>query len=58
MCSDLSLVHERIKDGVTTQRSNVMDKYWSRWDAFCLAHNVDPLPFDLGRSCHHAPSLW
>jgi hypothetical protein len=40
--SDLGLVDERIKDGVTKQRSNAMEKHWSRWDAFCLAHNVDP----------------
>jgi hypothetical protein len=40
--SNLGLVDERIKAGVTKQRSNAMDKHWSRWDAFCLAHNVDP----------------
>jgi hypothetical protein len=40
--SDLSLVDERIRAGVTKQRSNAMEKHWSRWDAFCLTHNVDP----------------
>jgi hypothetical protein len=39
---DLGIVEERIKQGVTAQRAKSMDKHWSRWDAFCVAHNVDP----------------
>jgi G:T-mismatch repair DNA endonuclease (very short patch repair protein) len=42
LCSDLGLVEKRIRAGVTKQRFNAMEKHWSRWDAFCLAHNVDP----------------
>jgi hypothetical protein len=38
----LGIVEERIKQGVTAQRAKAMDKQWSRWDAFCVAHNVDP----------------
>jgi hypothetical protein len=41
MCADLGLVDKYIKDGVTKQHANTMDKHWSRWDAFCLAHHVD-----------------
>jgi hypothetical protein len=40
--SDIGLVNKRIWAGVTKQRSNAMEKHWSRWEAFCLAHNVDP----------------
>jgi hypothetical protein len=40
--ADLSLVDERIKAGVTTQRSKAIDKHWDRWEEFCLAHHVDP----------------
>jgi hypothetical protein len=40
--ADISLVDEHIKAGVTKQYSNAMDKHWSLWDAFCLAHNFDP----------------
>jgi hypothetical protein len=40
--ADLRLVDERIKAGVTTQRSKAMDKHWDRWEEFCLAHPVDP----------------
>jgi hypothetical protein len=39
---DLGTVEERIKQGVPAQRANEMDKHWSRWDALCVAHNVDP----------------
>jgi hypothetical protein len=39
---DLGIVDERIKSGVTAQRSKAMDNHWTRWDAFCVAHNIDP----------------
>jgi hypothetical protein len=39
--SDIGLVDERIKAGVKKQLFNAMEKHWSRWYAFCLAHNVD-----------------
>jgi hypothetical protein len=39
--ADLSLVDERIKAGVTTQRSKAMDKHWDHWEEFCLAHHLD-----------------
>jgi hypothetical protein len=39
---DLGLVDERIRSGVTSQRAKAMDNYWSRWDSFCMAHNIDP----------------
>jgi hypothetical protein len=42
MRADLGLVDERIKVGITTQRSKAMDKHWGRWEEFCLAHHVDP----------------
>jgi hypothetical protein len=40
--ADIGLVDERIKAGVTKQCAKAMDKQWSRWDEFCVAHNVDP----------------
>jgi hypothetical protein len=39
---DLGIVDERIKSGVTAQRAKAMDNHWSRWDAFCVAHNIYP----------------
>jgi hypothetical protein len=39
---DLGIVDERIKSGVTAQRAKAMDNHWTRWDAFCVAHNIDP----------------
>jgi hypothetical protein len=39
---DLGVVDERIKSGVTAQRGKAMDNRWTRWDAFCVAHNIDP----------------
>jgi hypothetical protein len=39
---DLGVVDERIKSGVTAQRAKAMDNHWTRWDAFCVAHNIDP----------------
>jgi hypothetical protein len=39
---DLGIVDERIKYGVTAQRAKAMDNHWTRWDAFCVAHNIDP----------------
>jgi elongation factor P--beta-lysine ligase len=26
----------------TKQRSNATDNHWSRWNEFCMDHNVDP----------------
>jgi hypothetical protein len=40
--TDLGTVDERIRSGVTHQRAKAMDNHWSRWDAFCLEHNIDP----------------
>jgi hypothetical protein len=42
LCTGVGIVEERIKQGVTAQRAKAMDNHWSRWDAFCVAHNVDP----------------
>jgi hypothetical protein len=39
---DLGIVDERIKQGVTVQRDKSMGNHWSHWDAFCMAHTVDP----------------
>jgi hypothetical protein len=39
---DLGLVDERIRSGVTSQRAKAMDNHWSRWDSFCMEHNIDP----------------
>jgi hypothetical protein len=38
----LGVVDERIKSGVTAQRAKAMDNHWTRWDAFCVMHNIDP----------------
>jgi hypothetical protein len=40
--SHIGPVDERIKARATKQHSNTMDKHSSCWDAFCVAHNVDP----------------
>jgi hypothetical protein len=42
LLSDLGLVQEAIKLGVTAQRAKAQDKHWERWDAFCLEHHIDP----------------
>jgi hypothetical protein len=42
MRADLGIVDECILSGVTHQRVITMDNHWSRWDALCAAHNVDP----------------
>jgi hypothetical protein len=39
---DLGVVDERIKSSVTAQRSKAMDNHWTHWDAFCVAHNIEP----------------
>jgi hypothetical protein len=39
---DLRTVDESIKSGVTTERAKAMDSHWTRWDAFCVAHNIGP----------------
>jgi hypothetical protein len=38
----LGIVGERIKSAVTAQRAKSMDNQWTHWDAFCVAHNIDP----------------
>jgi hypothetical protein len=42
LLTDLGLVQEAIKLGVTAQRAKAQDKHWERWDAFCVEHNIDP----------------
>jgi hypothetical protein len=42
LLSDLGLVQEAIKLGVTSQRAKAQDQHWDRWDAFCIGHNIDP----------------
>jgi hypothetical protein len=39
---DLGIIDERIKSGVNAQRAKAMENHWTRWDAFCVAHNIDP----------------
>jgi hypothetical protein len=39
---NIGLADERIRSGVTPQRANAMDNHWSRWDSFCMEHNIDP----------------
>jgi hypothetical protein len=39
---DLGTVDKSIKSGVTAQRAKAMDNHWTRRDAFCVAHNIDP----------------
>jgi hypothetical protein len=39
---DLGIVDKRIKSGVTAQLAKAMDNHWTRWDEFCVAHNIDP----------------
>jgi hypothetical protein len=40
--ADLRTVDEKIKAGVTLQRSKAQDKHWERWDDFCLESGIDP----------------
>jgi hypothetical protein len=40
--ADLRTVDEKIKAGVTLQRSKAQDKHWERWDEFCLESGIDP----------------
>jgi hypothetical protein len=40
--ADFRTVDEKIKAGVTLQRSKAQDKYWERWDEFCLENGIDP----------------
>jgi hypothetical protein len=40
--ADLRTVDNKIKAGVTLRRSKAQDKYWERWDEFCLENGIDP----------------
>ena len=40
--SDLGLVQDAIRAGVTTKRANAQDNHWERWSSFCLDHGIDP----------------
>jgi hypothetical protein len=40
--SDLRIVDEKIKLGVTSKRAKAADAHWVRWEQFCLANNIDP----------------
>jgi hypothetical protein len=40
--ADLGTVDDKIKAGVTLQRSKAQDKHWERWDEFCLENGIDP----------------
>jgi hypothetical protein len=54
---DLSTVDEKIKSGVTLQRSKSQDKHWERRDEFCLDTGIDPFlrawedPFPILQVC-------
>jgi hypothetical protein len=38
----LRTVDDKIKAGVTLQRSKAQDKHWERWDEFFLESGIDP----------------
>jgi hypothetical protein len=40
--TDLSLVQEKTRLGVSAKRAQAVDAHWVRWEKFCLAHNIDP----------------
>jgi hypothetical protein len=40
--ADLHTVDDKIKAGVTLQRSKAQDKHWEGWDEFCLENGIDP----------------
>jgi hypothetical protein len=40
--TDLSLVQEKTRLGVSAKRSRAAYAHWVRWEKFCLAHNIDP----------------
>jgi hypothetical protein len=40
--ADLRTVDNKIKAGVNLQRSKAQDKYWKRWDEFCLENGSNP----------------
>jgi hypothetical protein len=40
--SVLRTVDDKIKAGVTLQRSKAQDKHLERWDEFCLKNGIDP----------------
>jgi len=40
--TDLKLVQEAIRSGVTAKRAAAHDNHWERWISHCLTHSVDP----------------
>jgi hypothetical protein len=40
--TDLCLVQEKTRLGVTAKRARAADAHWGRWEKCCLSHNIDP----------------
>jgi hypothetical protein len=40
--TDLCLVQEKTRLGVTAKRARAVGVHWVRWEKFCLAHDIDP----------------
>ena len=40
--TDLPIVQEAVRLGVTAKCAAALDKHWERWDKFCIGHNIDP----------------
>jgi hypothetical protein len=40
--TDLGLVQEKTRIGVTAKRARAADAHWGHWEKYCLAHNIDP----------------
>jgi hypothetical protein len=40
--TDLGLVQEKTRLGVTAKRARAADAHWGRWEKFCLAHTINP----------------
>jgi hypothetical protein len=41
--TDIGLVQEKTRIGVTAKRARAAHAHWGRWEKFCLANNIDPL---------------
>jgi hypothetical protein len=41
-CSDLQLVHEAVRSGVTVQRASAHVHHWERWVSYCSPLGLDP----------------
>jgi hypothetical protein len=39
---DLRLVQEKTRLGITAKRAKAAEAHWTRWEKFCLEHNIEP----------------